>query len=251
MQERGTSVVNGPDAWPIFTDKHLFAQHMQARGVGIIPTNLVETPEAMGAQLAAHGGSAVFKKPVGTEGDDIFVVRDPQELERVADRLPELGGRLIAQPLVDSRIGDDIEPGVAEQLRSDEFGRRHEFRINTARLANGEIAVDASYMRVAPDAHQVVNNVAQGARAIAVDFDKLHAADQHTMLEAARNAPASGDLIGWDLIGQPGRRMVIEGNTGSGLPNGSEGVDPRGIVATYAQVLRDAGEASAVYARER
>lgn len=243
MQERGTVMVNGPDAWPVFTDKALFADYMTERGVRVIPTEVTSTRAQMHAALEANGGEAIFKKPISTEGDDIFVVRDAAELDRVADRLPELGGRLIAQPLVDSRIGA-LEPGVAAQVLPEEIGRRHEFRINTARMPGGEISIDASYMRIAPDDVQVVNNVAQGARAIKVDFAELHPADQHTMLEAARRSPASGDLVGWDLIGQPGRRMVIEGNSGSGLPSGAEGLDPHEMVKSYATILHDAARRS-------
>jgi glutathione synthase/RimK-type ligase-like ATP-grasp enzyme len=244
MQDRGTVVVNGPDAWPVFADKHLFAQYMSQRGVAVIPTRLTTTRDEMRAALDATGGEAVFKKPVSTEGDDIFVVRGHEQLELVAERLDELDGRLIAQPLVDSRIGDDIEPGVRAQLLRDELGRRHEFRINSTRMPDGSVRVDGVYARIAPDETQVVNNVAQGARPIGVRFEDLHPADQQTVLDAARHAPPTGDIVGWDLIGQPGRRMVIEGNSGSGLPTGEEGVSPWPIVRTYAELLRHAASTS-------
>ncbi len=243
MQARGTVVVNGPEAWPVFTDKLRFAEYMEPRGVRVIPTTLASSREELHAALQANGGEAIVKKAVSTEGDDIFVVRSAADADAVADRLDELGGAVIAQPLVDSRIGT-LEPGIAKQLQPGEVGRRHEFRINTARMPGGAIQVDAAYMRIAPDADQVVNNVAQGARAIKVDFADLHPADQKTMLDVARQSPPGGDLVGWDLIGQPGRRMVIEGNSGSGLSNGSEGIDPYEMVKAYGTIMRDAAERS-------
>ncbi|MCW2926576.1 MAG: hypothetical protein JWM86_544 [Thermoleophilia bacterium] len=243
MQERGTVVVNGPDAWPILTDKLRFADYMTERGVRVIPTHEATSRAELHAALEANGGEAIFKKAISTEGDDIFVARSAADADHVADRLDELGGAVIAQPLVDSRIAT-VEPGIAARLRPEEYGRRHEFRINTARMPDGQIRVDAAYMRVSPDAEQVVNNVAQGARAIGIDFADLHPADQRTMLDAARALPPSGKLVGWDLIGQPGKRMVIEGNSGSGLPNGSEGIDPREVVKAYGVIMRDAAEQS-------
>jgi glutathione synthase/RimK-type ligase-like ATP-grasp enzyme len=246
MEQRGTVVVNGPDSWPVFTDKDLFATHMGERGVNVIPTTLTEDRDAMHAALAANGGEAIFKKPISTEGDDIFVVRDAAHLDRIADELPELGGRLIAQPLVDSRIGSDMEPGIMRVIRPEEIGRRHEFRINTARMPDGSIDVSASYIRISPDAEQVVNNVAQGARPMRIDFADLHPDDQRTVLDAARQSPPGGDIVGWDLIGMPGRRQVIEGNSGSGLPTGGEGIDPHEVVKPYATILRDAAQRSSV-----
>jgi glutathione synthase/RimK-type ligase-like ATP-grasp enzyme len=198
----------------------------------------------MHAAFDALGGEAIFKKPISTEGDDIFVVRSRAELDAVADELPKLGGRLIAQPLVDSRIGADLEPGIMAKLDPSDVGRRHEFRVNTTRLPSGEISIDAVYARVAADEHQVVNNVAQGARAIPLAFSDLHPADQHTILEAARRSPPTGDIIGWDLIGQPGTRLVIEGNSGSGLPSLKHGIDPRELTRAYGDVVRDAAERS-------
>ncbi|MCW2922715.1 MAG: N5-carboxyaminoimidazole ribonucleotide synthase [Thermoleophilia bacterium] len=244
MEARGTVVVNGPDAWPIFTDKALFADYMGTRGVRVIPTTEVTSREAMHAALDANGGEAILKKPVSTEGDDIFVVRSHADVDEVADQLDELGGRLIAQPLVDSRIDASLEPGIAARVHPEELGRRHEFRINSALMPSGAVQFDAAYMRIAPDAEQVVNNVAQGARAIGIDFADLHPADQQTMLHAVRSAPPGGRLLGWDLIGRPGHRMVIEANSGSGLPNGSEGIDPRQVVKAYGTIMRDAAARS-------
>lgn len=246
MEARGTVVVNGPDSWPVFTDKELFASYMSARGGRVIPTTGASSPAELHAAVRAHGGEAVIKKPISTEGDDIFVVRDGAAVDDVARRLDELGGRVIVQPIVDSRIGRDLEPGIAAKLRPEELGRRHEFRVNTARLPDGSVSVDAAYMRVAPDAEQVVNNVAQGARAIAVDFADLHPADREALLHVARSTPPGGDLVGWDVIGQPGRRMVIEGNSGSGLPDGSEGLDARDVVRHYATILEAAARRSTV-----
>jgi glutathione synthase/RimK-type ligase-like ATP-grasp enzyme len=250
MQARGTTVINGPEAWPIYTDKFKFAQHMDAAGVNIIPTRLARSAEQLQQEVAKLGGEAIIKKPVSTEGDDIFLVRTPEDLANVTKQLPHLGD-VIVQPLVDSRIGADIEPGIAKALRPEEMGRRHEFRVNSARFADGSVRVDAIYMRVAPDANQVVNNVAQGARPIKVDFQDLHPRDQKTVLDAVRASPPNGEVIGWDLIGQPGKRQIIEGNTGSGLPNGDEGIHPEKIVGSYARILREAGEASGVRQREQ
>jgi glutathione synthase/RimK-type ligase-like ATP-grasp enzyme len=246
MQARGTRVVNGPESWPVFTDKHLFAEYGRERGINVIPTTLATTEDELRAAVQANGGEAIIKKPISTEGDDIFLVRSGAELDDLAQRLPKLGDRVIVQPLVDSRIGDDIESGIAAKLVPEEFGRRHEFRVNTARMPSGDVSVDAVYVRVAPDETQVVNNVAQGARAVAINFADLHPADQETILHAARSMPDGGDIVGWDLIGQPGRRMVIEGNSGSGLPTGREGADPNAIARSYAQIMESAALESGV-----
>lgn len=246
MQSRGTQIVNGPESWPVFTDKELFASYMGARGGRVIPTTPATDRDELRAAVRAYGGEAVIKKPISTEGDDIFVVRDRAATDAVAARLDELGGRVIVQPIVDSRIGSDLEPAIAAKVRPEEVGRRHEFRINSARLPDDSVSIDAMYMRIAPDADQVVNNVAQGARAIAVDFADLHPADREAVLHVARSTPPGGDLVGWDLIGQPGRRMVIEGNSGSGLPDGSEGLDARDVVRNYATILHAAAQRSGV-----
>lgn len=244
LERHGTSVVNGARAWPVFADKLRFAEYMQALGVRVIPTQLAQSAGELDAIVTRLGGTAVLKKPVSTEGADVFVVRDDAALHQVAERLPQLGGAVVVQPLVDSRLDTRVEPGVRGQLLPGELGRRHEFRINTVRHHDDSISVDACYMRVSPDAEQVVNNVAQGARAIVVEFEALDPADRATVLEAARCAPETGDVVGWDLIGQPGERRLIEGNSGSGLPKGSEGVDPREVVRSYVRLLTDRGRAA-------
>jgi glutathione synthase/RimK-type ligase-like ATP-grasp enzyme len=92
---------------------------------------------------------------------------------------------------------------------------------------------------VGGDPDQVVNNVAQGASAHRVEFDQLDPADQRTILEAARRMPDGGDVAGWDLIGVPGERRIIEGNSGPGLPDGSEGIHVPDVVRGYGVLLRD------------
>jgi glutathione synthase/RimK-type ligase-like ATP-grasp enzyme len=246
LEAAGCVVVNGSTAWPVFTDKHLFAEYMSARDVRVIPTVSVTTVDELRAAFDAIAGPVIVKKAVSTEGDDIFVVRTAQDLDRVAAWMPRLGGELIVQPIVDARIHDDLEPSVHAQLEATELDRRHEFRVHTARFADGTVRVDATYMRVAPDATQIVNNVAQGARPISVEFGKLHPADQRTVLDAAESSPAGGDIIGWDLIGQPGDRRIIEGNSGSGLTTDVEGLDARDLVRSYATIVRAAAESSLI-----
>lgn len=243
LEDVGCVVINGSVAWPVFTDKHAFAQYMAERGVRIIPTTLATSVDELREAYGSIDGSAIVKKAVSTEGDDIFVVRDEQDLDRVAAWMPRLGGEMIVQPIVDGRVSADLEPGVRVLLRPNELDRRHEFRIHTSRYAGGRVDVDATYMRIAPDATQVVNNVAQGARAIAIEFDDLHPTDRETVLDAARNAPEHGDLVGWDLIGQPGERCIIEGNSGSGLTADEEG-DPLDLVRSYAEVMHAAASSA-------
>lgn len=246
LEAAGCVVVNGSEAWPVFTDKHLFAEYMASRDVRVIPTDLVSSVDELRFAFDAIDGPAIVKKAVSTEGDDIFVVRTEEDLERIASWMPRLGGELIVQPIVDGRIQADIEPSVRAQLNDDEFDRRHEFRVHTARFADGSVAVDATYLRISPDATQIVNNVAQGARPIVIEFGELHPTDQRTVLDAAESAPVGGDLIGWDLIGQPGSRRIIEGNSGSGLTTDVEGLDARDLVRSYAVIVHAAAEASTI-----
>jgi glutathione synthase/RimK-type ligase-like ATP-grasp enzyme len=256
LDAAGTFVINGRKAWETMTDKWRFFQEMKAAGVRTIPTRLVETPAQADDALQRFGGAAVFKKPVSTEGDDVYTVTAPEQLhDEVASRLDELGGRVIAQPFVESKIGDNLEapimdalvatklgdaPPTAQNLaavREQVLGLRNDFRIMTVRNADSSPSVLATFHRVAADPEQTVNNVAKGASAVKVDFTDLDPRDQKTVLEAVDALP-DGQIVGWDLIGQPGERYIMEGNSGPGLPTMAEGFAPDKLLKPYADLAR-------------
>lgn len=265
LDHSGTRVVNGLEPWGLLTDKFRFAQWGEQNGIRVIPTKLAETPEQLRAALAELPDGAIVKKPISTEGDEINVVRSLADQERIASRLDELGGRVIVQPMVDSRIGSDLESPImskviesmrqqhtgpetgselTSKLMNDLMGRRHEFRINSSRLPDGSVNIDAIYARVAPNEHQVVNNIAQGANGVKVNFGDLDPRDQAAVMRAIEKMPKDGDIVGWDLIGQPGQRYIIEGNSGSGIANTNEGYNPHDAVRSYGTIVRAAAESS-------
>ena len=260
MQREGTSVVTGPNSWDLLTDKLRFADEMGAAGVKVIPTEQVADEAAMLAARDRFGGSAVFKPAVSTEGDGVFVVGGADDLSPIAAELTPASRAIIAQPVIESRISAGLEPEVfdtilrrasadaaargATQAELDDLAgalrdRRIEFRVHTIRHVDGSIEVPAIYARVGGDPDQVVNNVAQGASAYRVEFDQLDAVDREAILDAARRLPKDGDVAGWDLIGTPGQRRIIEGNSGPGLPEGSEGFHVPDVVRGYGILLRD------------
>ena len=260
LQREGTSVVTSPNSWDLLTDKLRFAEEMGAAGVRVIPTEPVADEAAMHAARARFGGSAVFKPAVSTEGDGVFVAGPADDLAPIVDELMPRSRAIIAQPVIESRIRSGLEDRVftsiveratqnaaargATRAELDAIpdlllDRRIEFRVHTIRHMDGSIEVPAIYARVGGDPDQFVNNVAQGASAYRVDFADLHAADQQAILDAARRMPVDGDVAGWDLIGTPGQRRIIEGNSGPGLPDGSEGIHVPDVVRGYGRLLRD------------
>ena len=58
--------------------------------------------------------------------------------------------------------------------------------------------------------------------------------------------PPGGDINGQDLMGQAGRRSLIESNSGPGLPNESEGFVVPDVVRPYGVIAREAAERSTV-----
>lgn len=260
MQREGTSVVTSPNSWGLLTDKLRFADEMGARGVRVIPTERVADEGAMHAARERFGGSAVFKPAVSTEGDGVFVAGPADDLAPIATELAPGSRAIIAQPVIESRIRSGLEDGIFERIvqrtqasalargaTSEELDaiprvlldRRIEFRVHTIRHVDGTIEVPAIYARVGGDPDQFVNNVAQGASAHRIEFGDLDPADQRTILDAARRMPVDGDVAGWDLIGTPGQRRIIEGNSGPGLPDGSEGIHVPDVVRGYGILLRD------------
>ncbi len=260
LQREGTSVVTGPNSWGLLTDKLRFADEMGAVGVRVIPTEQVADEAAMHAARERFGGAAVFKPAVSTEGDGVFVVGRSDDLGNVASELTPGARSIIAQPVIESRISTGLEDGIFESIvtraRADAAARgatqaelddipralhdrRIEFRVHTIRHLDGSIEIPAVYARVGGDPDQVVNNVAQGATAYRLTFDQLDAVDRETILDAARRLRKDGDVAGWDLIGTPGQRRIIEGNSGPGLPEASEGFHVPDVVRGYGILLRD------------
>lgn len=260
LQREGTSVVTSPNSWDLLTDKLRFAEEMGAAGVRVIPTEHVGDEAAMFAARDRFGGSAVFKPAVSTEGDGVFVAGPGDDLAPIVEELAPQARTIIAQPVIESRIRSGLETRImdsivararanaaargATQAELDAIpttllDRRIEFRVHTIRHVDGSIEVPTIYARVGGDPDQFVNNVAQGASAYKVEFADLDAADRETILEAARRMPVDGDVAGWDLIGTPGQRRIIEGNSGPGLPDGSEGIHVPDVTRGYGILLRD------------
>lgn len=260
MQREGTSVVTSPNSWGVLTDKLRFADEMGAAGVKVIPTVQVTDEAAMVAARERFGGSAVFKPAVSTEGDGVFVTGRSDDLGAIASELTPGSRAIIAQPVIESRIRSGLEDGIfakiveraraqaaakgATQAELDGLAdtlldRRIEFRVHTIRHVDGSIEVPAIYARVGGDPDQAVNNIAQGSTAYKLEFDDLDAIDRETILDAARRLPTDGDISGWDLIGTPGQRRIIEGNSGPGLPSYEEGFNVPDVVRGYGILLRD------------
>lgn len=249
LEAQGTALVTGPNAWNVLTDKLRFATEMGAKGVRVIPTERVADEAAMRAAMHRFGGAAVFKPAVSTEGDGVFVVTRPDQLAEAIAELQPGTRAIIAQPVIDSRISLGLESEILETVLSrsglsmDELlQRRIEFRIHTVRHADARVETPAVYARVGGSPEQVVNNVAQGATAYRIEFSQLDPADQEAILHAARSLPRTGDVAGWDLIGTPGARHIIEGNSGPGLPNAAEGFSVPDVVRPYGVILREQAE---------
>lgn len=218
LEAAGVVIVNGRSAWQMMTDKWSFYQLMMERGVPTIPTMLIEDHEQGMAALNEFGSPCVMKNPIGTEGDEVFIVSCEAELHAmVTSQLPSLGGRVIAQPFVESRIDDRIEARVLECIGAESLGMRSDIRVMTVAQPGLPVAVVACFMRVAANPEQRVNNVAKGAREVEIAFSDLHPDDQETLYRAAHAMPEA-HVVGWDLIGQPGERVVMEANSGPGLP---------------------------------
>ena len=249
LQQEGTSVVTSAPGWNLLTDKLMFADDMGARGVRVIPTERVADEAAMAALKERNGGSAVFKPAVSTEGDGVFVLGPDEGIDEAVRELRPTERTIIGQPVIASKVADGLEAGIMSRLHerldlpAAELDRRGiEFRVHTIRHADGSIELPATYARVGGSAEQRIGNVAQGATAHAIDFGDLHPIDQETILHAARSLPKDADIAGWDLIGRPMMRRIIEGNSGPGLPNGSEGFAIPDVVRGYGQLLRDRAE---------
>jgi glutathione synthase/RimK-type ligase-like ATP-grasp enzyme len=201
------------------TDKWLFHELMIEKGIPTIPTRLVETRTQGVAALGGFGTPCVFKNPIGTEGDEVFVVSSVGQFDdQVMTRLGELGGRVIAQPFVESRIDHRIEPAILKCIGAQSIGMRSDIRVMTVVTPDAAPAVVACFMRVAASPQQHVNNVAKGAREVQISFTDLHPVDQETLHRAVYAMP-DAHIVGWDLIGHPGERVVMEANSGPGLPD--------------------------------
>lgn len=257
LQGAGSFVINDRSAWTTMTDKAIFAKVMKAARVPTIPTVEVRTEaqaiKAFRSLKAKTGGPVVFKKPISTEGDDVYIVRSERQLRReVTQRLDTLGGRMIAQPFVKSAIGrGELEPAIVRKIEQavanmpakerrklpPNFprGMNNDFRVMTVRDPNGTVSVIGVFHRIATSADQPVNNVAKGSIAVRMEFDDLHPADRATLLEAVEALP-SGQIVGWDLIGNPGKRVIMEANSGPGLPTMSDGFDPDALLVPYADL---------------
>jgi len=218
MEKSGSVIVNGRLAWQTMTDKWRFYQLMDDAGVPTIPTRLVKNHNDAMAAISQFGWPAVFKTPVGTEGNDVYVVRNEKALRaEVTSRMAELGGRVIAQPFIESRIEEDLEPAILDRVGREAIGMRNDFRIMTLLMPRSAPKIIAAFHRIAQDAEQVVNNVAKGSREVMIEFTDLHANDQRTVW-CALNAMPDAQIVGWDLIGPPGERVIMEANSGPGLP---------------------------------
>ena len=218
MAAAGAVIVNGHRAWQTMTDKWQFFELMEAAGVPTIPTRLVLNHNDAMAAIKDFGWPAVFKKPVGTEGDDVYVVANERELrEQVTTRMDELGGRVIAQPFIESRLDGDIEPAILDRIGREAIGMRNDFRIMTIVMPRSAPQIIAAFHRVAQHADQAINNVAKGSREVMIEFTDLHPEDQRTVWSAL-NAMPDAQIVGWDLIGAPGERVIMEANSGPGLP---------------------------------
>lgn len=218
MAAAGCEVVNGHSAWQIMTDKWRFFELMDAAGVPTIPTRLVLNHNDAMSAVSQFGWPVVFKTPVGTEGDDVYVVTNESQLRtNVTSRIDELGGRVIAQPFVESRMGEDLEPAILERIGRESIGMRNDFRVMTVHMHNSPPQIIAAFHRISRDAKHVINNVAKGAREVNIEFTDLHPQDQETIWRAL-NAMPDAQIVGWDLIGRPGERVIMEANSGPALP---------------------------------
>ena len=132
---------------------------------------------------------------------------------------------------------------MAKIGREQSLGMRNDFRIMTVKDQQGHVDITGVFMRIAQHPEQEVNNVAKGARAVRIEFSDLHPADQQTV-RAAVDALPDGHVVGWDLIGAPGERYIMEANSGPGLPTMSEGFDPASLVGPYARLAETGGAAA-------
>ncbi len=239
----GTRLVNGRQAWEFMTDKWEFFGAMRAAAVPTIETRHVQTPGDVLRTFEEFRsqGPGVFKKAVSTEGDDVYIVDTLAEAQRVASKVDELGNHLVGQPFIETAIDPaTLEPAILRTIDGDPAGRRIDLRINWARgygrsVDDGFFAV---HTRVSAPGVRV-NNVAKGAVARKIEFADLHPADRETLRRAITALPPDADIVGWDLIGQPGHRVIMEANSGPGLPLPEEGFNMVQVLTPYAQLAHE------------
>ncbi|MBC7644810.1 MAG: hypothetical protein H7123_06770 [Thermoleophilia bacterium] len=242
MEKSGSVIVNGHLAWQTMTDKFRFYQLMNDAGVPTIPTRLVKNHNDAMAAIREYGWPAVFKTPVGTEGDDVYVVASEKALRaEVTSRMSELGGKVIAQPFIESRIDEDLEPAILERIGREAIGMRNDFRIMTLLMPRSAPQIVAAFHRIAQDPEQVVNNVAKGSREVMIEFTDLHPNDQRTVW-CALNAMPDAQIVGWDLIGAPGERVIMEANSGPGLPLMPDAAAAKLVLGPCAELVKVSAE---------
>lgn len=244
LEAAGCAVVNGRHTWQTMTDKWLFHELMVHAGVPTIPSILVHDHNTALTAMHRCGKPTVFKTPVGTEGNDVYVVSDIAQLRReVTGRMQALGGRMLAQPFIESRIDTTLEPRVLEQIGLESIGMRNDFRVMTLLTPGERPTIVAAFHRIASSSDQIVNNIAKGSREVRIDFNDLHERDQETIWHAVSSMP-DAQIVGWDLIGPPGGRLVMEANSGAGLPSFDDVISARPLLEPYARLLRITAERS-------
>lgn len=218
LERSGCIVLNGHGAWRTMTDKWRFFELMTAAGIATIPTVRVDSPADAQDAAEQFGYPLVCKTRIGTEGGDVFVFESAEQLaSHVAGRPASAFGGMIAQPFVESRITEDLEPALLNRVGADAVGMRTDIRIMSVKMPDASPRVVSAFQRVASHSDHVVNNVALGAREVNITFADLHPADQELIWRAIAAMP-DADIVGWDLIGEPGSRVIMEANSGPGLP---------------------------------
>ncbi len=242
MEKAGCAIINGLSAWQTMTNKWKFYELMRSAGVPTIPTALIQNHDEAIAAAEQFGWPMVFKTPVGTEGDDVYVISSVRELrERVTDRIAELGGKMIAQPFIESRIDDRLEPTIFKLAGTSSIGMRNDFRIMSLQAPGEAPQIIATFQRIAVHAEQAVNNVAKGSREVMIEIGDLNPSDQQTVLSAIKAMPEA-QLVGWDLIGNPGERLIMEANSGPGLPYFVDKQAARNLLGPCANLVKDSAQ---------
>jgi ribosomal protein S6--L-glutamate ligase len=189
LERGGVDVVNGAQAVTTSRDKWRAGAALQAAGIATPRTLLVRNGEQARQAVAELGMPVVMKLPIGTEGRGVARVSSERDLPALVDMFAALDRPVILQQMVHMDHPADVRA----------------FVVGNRVIASMERRVTAA------QGDEFRTNVSNGGSAAAYVLDP---ADANTAVAGAR---ALGlDVAGMDLMGERGRMLIIEGNSGPG-----------------------------------
>ena len=213
-ESAGVPCVNSSPAIACANDKFATLQVLEAAGVRVPPSVLINSPNQVGEALTLLGHSPIVLKTLdGSQGTGVMLADSAASARSVADTWLTQGAPLVLQKFV----GDKTHQAPSRDLR--------------VLVVGGEIV--AAVERTAP-AGEFRANVHRGS---ICEPASLTSQEAHAALESAR-AVGLG-VAGVDMLRTENGPLVLEVNASPGLQGIEEttGVDCAGAIIAYAARL--------------